>query len=76
MDSLLTLIMTIVRKMAGTNDKLSASDATSLLDSSKVGLLPVHNILFMKDDDLNNFTFLGVIRKLLTAITPRLEAVA
>lgn len=77
MDSLLTLIMTIVRKMAGTNDKLSASDATSLLDSSKVGLLPVHNILFMKDDDLNNFTFLGVIRKLLADVFPsRLEVAA
>lgn len=48
--------MTIVRKMTGTTDKLSTSDATSLLDSSKVGLLPVHNILFEKDDDLNNFT--------------------
>ena len=48
--------MTIVRKMTGTTDKLSTSDATSLLDRSKVGLLPVHNILFKKDDDLNNFT--------------------
>ncbi|PEG89522.1 hypothetical protein CP358_04575 [Lactobacillus sp. UMNPBX7] len=56
MNNLLTLIMTIVRKMTGTTDKLSTSDATSLLDSSKVGLLPVHNILFEKDDDLNNFT--------------------
>lgn len=56
MNNLLTLIMTIVRKMTGTTDKLSTSDATSLLDSSKVGLLPVHNITFEKDDDLNNFT--------------------
>ena len=56
MDSLLTLIMTIVRKTTGTNYKLSASDATRLLDSSEVGLLPVHNILFKRDDDLNNFT--------------------
>ena len=56
MDSLLTLIMTIVRKMTGTNGKLSASDATSLLDSSNIGLLPVHTILFKKNDDLNNFT--------------------
>ena len=59
MNNLLTLIMTIVRKMTGTTYKLSTSDATSLLDSSKVGLLPVHNILFEKDDDLNNFTYPG-----------------
>lgn len=48
--------MTIVRKMTGTTDKLSTSDATSLLDSSNIGLLPVHNVLFKKNDDLNNFT--------------------
>lgn len=56
MNNLLTLIMTIVRKMTGTTDKLSTSDATSLLDSSNIGLLPVHNVLFKKNDDLNNFT--------------------
>lgn len=42
--------------MTGSTDKLSVRDATSLLDSSNVGLLPVHDILFKKDDDLNNFT--------------------
>lgn len=56
MNNLLTLIMTIVRKMTGTTDKLFTSDATSLLDSSDIGLLPVHTILFKKNDDLNNFT--------------------
>lgn len=57
MSNLLTLIMTIVRKMTGSTDKLSVSDATGLLNNgSSVGLLPTHNILFKKDDDLDNYT--------------------
>lgn len=59
MNNLLTLIMTIVRKMTGSTDKLSVRDATSLLDSSNVGLLPVHNIDFGGGKDMNDFTEQG-----------------
>ncbi|WP_288490028.1 pyocin knob domain-containing protein [uncultured Limosilactobacillus sp.] len=52
MNDLLTLIMTIVRKMTGTTDKLSTSDALNLLNS--LPIFHYQNKYHIYNSDLND----------------------
>lgn len=51
--------MDAVRGVTGASGRLSMAMATSALNDSKGGLLPVHDVTFGENDDINNYTEQG-----------------
>lgn len=51
--------MDAVRGVTGVSGRLSMAMATSALNASKGGLLPVHDVNFGENDDINNYTEQG-----------------
>ena len=48
-----------MRSVTGASGRLSMAMATSALNASKGGLLPVHDVEFDENDDINNYSEQG-----------------